>query len=661
MASSVASRPVLPRNHSRVPGGFDTDDEFSPVKGAFDRSESDHEGLHDSSARHEVEQNGGTPPQQRELDIRSPGEGEGSSTLDEKEMRRHLMDVESSFLPEKSPVASKDRSGADDTFVFGSSHSEHHRSEEHDPSQVSKSPDTPPEYYQTPAPGNDRDLPEHQRAGTEYGDQANTSSLETMSSSPTAAAAARTISRVVSLASMTGYETADEQRPTTLGLEEAHQANNDESTPKNIYLPSKMSSRPGSPTPTRPNFDLVSEDATNGDIDDGKSTSLQNPRKRPKHLNNRYASQRSSYSSYTSRTTTSTEGASELTVGAEYALQTGGAAPFGSSSVERPRNELARSLSLGSMASGISALSDGEDRSRFIGTVQDGLGSLAEEEISPLADKMSRSRIDELSVPLTPRALSRSSHTTTTESTAGQHQQGSSYDRQSNASPDRRNGLPTPATSRAKNLTLKEQGSTIDKLQKENWDLKMKIHYLDKALDVRSEEGVKAMISENVELKTQKLNAARELRNQKRLVRELESRLKETQERASAQLREAMENAHATSRDGESKAELESEVIFLRERVETHEVEIEKLRHEGAAKEAEKRQLAQAVRSMTERRSTGSDIGIREEMVCSTCPTCIIGLTQSTRICGKIFSRLRLHVESKLTKTIRKCARSFGG
>ena len=57
-------------------------------------------------------------------------------------------------------------------------------------------------------------------------------------------------------------------------------------------------------------------------------------------------------------------------------------------------------------------------------------------------------------------------------------------------------------------------------------------------------------------------------------------------------------------------------MLYMRERVETYQVEVEKLRQESAAKDVEKRRLAEVLKSMNERRAGGSDVGIREEMVC---------------------------------------------
>ena len=76
-------------------------------------------------------------------------------------------------------------------------------------------------------------------------------------------------------------------------------------------------------------------------------------------------------------------------------------------------------------------------------------------------------------------------------------------------------------------LTLKEQGSTIDRLQKENFDLKLKIHFLDKALTERSDENVQATIAENAELKVKLTNLEKEKRALRKMVSDLEASMKE--------------------------------------------------------------------------------------------------------------------------------------
>jgi predicted nucleic acid-binding Zn-ribbon protein len=181
------------------------------------------------------------------------------------------------------------------------------------------------------------------------------------------------------------------------------------------------------------------------------------------------------------------------------------------------------------------------------------------------------------------------------------------YDKERNVSPERKAGMPTPGGSRVKALSLKEQSNLIDKLQKENWKLKLKLYFMDQTIAERSDESVKAMISENVELKTLKFSNTKEIRNLKRTIRELEYKIKERDE-ALAKERENQRNASFS----EQSQDLENEVSYLRERVESYEIEIDKLRTDNATKEGEKRRLAEMVNMSGDRSRVGSDGGSRE-------------------------------------------------
>jgi hypothetical protein len=161
-------------------------------------------------------------------------------------------------------------------------------------------------------------------------------------------------------------------------------------------------------------------------------------------------------------------------------------------------------------------------------------------------------------------------------------------------------------------MTLKEQSSTIDRLSKENFDLKMRIHFLNEALNKRSEEGIKEMISENVELKSDKMQLQKENRGMKRTIRNLEKQLKDIQ----ASKGVAVDTEGDTSEDDKRNDIEEQELIFLRERIETYEVEIERLRTESMARESEKRRLAQIVKTMGGNKTASSEAGAREERVC---------------------------------------------
>lgn len=646
MANPPTLRPSLSRHQSRVPGGFDTDDELSPIKTSFEYGEINDGSESYVSAGERMGHADSSILRASSDGERSRGETE-HSTLDEQEMRRKLMDMEPSFLPELSPAGPRGEPGIDDTLAFGSPQvqstdagttpessrqlaSRTRETQGHsDDYRTPQSPATPPEWYKTPAPGRDEDARSDDNAGNGVDNEhVKISSLETMSSSPTAAAAARTVSRVVSLASLGGYETADEESPSK-PLDKSTDklgstiVDRDDATPQQNHLPAQFSSQSGSPTPTRPSVLQDLEDPSNGDVDE-EPHSKRSPRKRPK-LTSRFSSQRSSYSSHTSHTTTSTEGASDITLGAEYALQTGGAAPFGSSGSSRPHMELSRTISLGSMASGISALSDGEEHLRNLGSAADNLDSLPEEEDSSFKHHMAMEKSGQPSFPHTPRVASRSLNTPT-DTVIAQHVRDVQVpgtvardfrERFKAASPDRRNGLPINAIERTgKSLTLKEQSSTIDRLQKDNFDLRLKITFLNQKLNQRSEEGIQTLVSENVELRTYKFKSSREIRQLKISIKMLEKKIQEKEAQIAAQEKEVQDHANARGTDDERVTELETEVLFLREREESYKTDIEKLRQNCAAKEGEKRRLAEVVKAWGERRNGGSDIGAREEVVC---------------------------------------------
>ena len=623
---ATPTRPTVPRQVSRVPGGFDTDEDLSPIKTSFDHADTEN---HESSLQSQA--TSATHAHTREDSLNAPsedgrstmaGEGDGDTFLQEKEMRMRLEDVDSTFLPELSPATyTKTNDSADFSQLqrnFDAATDQQASEEENvqsvspvhwDQDDMTHSPATPPEMYQTPAPGREelqsRDSPDAEIINHGH---YNTSSLETMSSSPTAAAAARTVSRAVSMASVDrGYETADDSKggialePSSPGAE-----TDDQLTPRKARVPSTSILRPNSPTSTKHSDPNDLDEATYA------SSSMQPP-SRPKFLNSRMASQRSSYSS---RATTSTEGGSEVTVGADFALQSGGAVPQGSLT-SRP-SEFSRTISLGSMASGISDISDREDRIRP--TEQD-LDTLDEEEDTAREDTLRAEGYDH-GVPQTPRTTSRNMNTPT-DTVIAQHVRDIEVpatmareyrDRHGQQSPEKRSGAPPPSARGGKSLTLKEQSSTIDRLMKENWDLKLKINFLDDALSRRSDEGVKAMISENVDLRTAKFKSAKEIRELKRTNRELERKLQDKIDELTRKAEVSIPKGAEMGPSSEEFQFMENELTYFRERVMTYEVEVEKMRHEGFAQEREKKRLAEMLKRASET-SGGADIGVHEEVV----------------------------------------------
>src|ERR1700712_5489670 len=140
-----------------------------------------------------------------------------ASAFMDKDMKRNLMDVESSFLPELEPEGAPEgvRKGVDDTYLFGGSPgngrpkgaSGHTRGKKSIAEQIreslaaqaqlteeeregSKSPATPPSAYKTPYHGN-----EHSDVDGIVDSKNSSTELENLPSSPAAAAAERTQSR----------------------------------------------------------------------------------------------------------------------------------------------------------------------------------------------------------------------------------------------------------------------------------------------------------------------------------------------------------------------------------------------------------------------------------------------------------------------------------
>lgn len=293
--------------------------------------------------------------------------------------------------------------------------------------------------------------------------------------------------------------------------------------------------------------------------------------------------------------------------------------PIGGSLNSRP-SLVSRSVTLGSMASAITEPSDGEDNSKPANDALDGLDTLDEEDEPNIRNVMKENRKTD-DGPQTPQGNHHTLHTPT-ETVIAQHVRDVQVpatmarefqDRFRPDSPEKRNGAPTPLASRhGKSMTLKEQSNTIDKYMKLNWDLQLKITFLNQALNQRSDEGVKAMISENVELNTMRVNLAKEIRELKRSIRALERDLERKNDDLVKMTKEARQAEARAGPSAQECQDMENEISYLRERVSTYEVNFEKLRHDSIRQDSEKRRMAEILKSVSRR--GGSDIGIREEL-----------------------------------------------
>lgn len=152
----------------------------------------------------------------------------------------------------------------------------------------------------------------------------------------------------------------------------------------------------------------------------------------------------------------------------------------------------------------------------------------------------------------------------------------------------------TPNFGRAKNeLSLKEQNSRIDKLSKENFDLKLKIHYLYQALQDRSEEGVKELISKNADLQTDVVKFRKENQTMRKRIRELEKDLRHRDDGSSAVRTNADESEDAMSSRSFRQAQLEDEVVYLRDRMQALEDDNGRLRLLNARRKMDQKQTGE--------------------------------------------------------------------
>ncbi|CEJ94833.1 hypothetical protein VHEMI10342 [[Torrubiella] hemipterigena] len=464
-------------------------------------------------------------------------------TISEEAVRQHFQDVESSFLPTLSPIptgTTGPNPGADDTFLFDSP-------QKTDPKQSSD-------------------------ADTTLASQT-ISNLENLDSSPTAAAAARTISRAVSMASTAARNTTqyDETGVDTQG--------------------DSFVSNGGS-------FDgrLGSSNAQSDMLDAGNTPGFGLRTRRPKYVRSRFASQRSSTSSFITNPESQEGSDATASFDVDFALQTGGAMPsFGAS--RQVSNPMPRSISIGSMASGLGIDDYADNNGRHLGTVRE-------------VESPSRGRSTE-DLLKTPKP-SRDNLNAPTDTVIAQHVKNVHVPESMAKEFKFKNNLETPykpaslssagTTSRAgKNLTLKEQSSTIERLSKENFDLKLKVMFLSDRLDKLSEEGIKEMISENVELKTNLAVLQRDNKMLRKRVKELEKKIKDDEERPNTSQSATSSGGHTVKMSEEEAYEREQELLFLRERVEEYAIEVERLRSESLARESEKRSLTDIVKSLSER------------------------------------------------------------
>lgn len=579
-------------------------------------------------------------------------EDQDGSVFMDREMKRQLMDIESSFIPE-APVQAAPapvQSGVDDTYLFGGSPGnvrplspvvegdtslqrvmanleELTKPKKKQPKKLEvRSGDTPtkpqvessfiPEEPPTPADAYKTPAVRRLSFSEDTSLDATASTPEVAPSSPSAAAARRNKSRSIAETSekaVTEQPATTEHEPSSDALaKDTDYSQRPTSSASTVKAPDFTQMEEGSSLST--NHETSTESAA--ELTHSTATTSSRLSQRPTFLQHRHSSQRSSVSSLTNRSDVSGDGTSIASLGADYSLQTGGAIPR-SSGPTRQSMGLSRLPSLGSIASSMSAYSDIHpwEKNRSISTnsltgymqLDGSLGRL-EEEVSSNGN------------PETPRAPS-VQQSAPTDTVITRHVQdiqvpdtiAREFRAKHSRSPDKRH-MATPFTRSKHNLTLKEQNSKIDKLSKENFDLKLKIHFLDQALQNRSDEGVKEMISKNVQLQTDLATEKKDNQSLRRKLKDLERRLK-AQEDGRAAGKEVGSGSDGDKSDSSRQAELEEEIEFLRERLESTETIVEQWQQEALQKEADNRRMADYIKTMREKSPNGEPAGVDEAVI----------------------------------------------
>jgi chromosome segregation ATPase len=148
-------------------------------------------------------------------------------------------------------------------------------------------------------------------------------------------------------------------------------------------------------------------------------------------------------------------------------------------------------------------------------------------------------------------------------------------------------------------LSLREQEQIIDKIEKENFGLKLKIHFLEEALRKAGPGFSEAALKENTELKVDKVTMQRELHRYRKTLTSAERDL-ETYRQQILEMQQKVKQKHANEGQREeierlqrALEEREAEVEDLREQIlaaERDDAEVEKLRDQTGDLEADLRE-----------------------------------------------------------------------
>ncbi|KAJ5235296.1 uncharacterized protein N7469_004464 [Penicillium citrinum] len=142
------------------------------------------------------------------------------------------------------------------------------------------------------------------------------------------------------------------------------------------------------------------------------------------------------------------------------------------------------------------------------------------------------------------------------------------------------------------NMTLKEQERIIDRLDKDNWNLKLKIHYLEEQIEKAGPEFNTLALKENTELKVARLTMQRDISRYKKNLLQAERDLEDYRQ----QLVEMKERSRRKHTDEEVQREMDA----MREEIDSRDNEIRELREELRLSKDEKSQEAEKLRDEVE-------------------------------------------------------------
>jgi chromosome segregation ATPase len=157
------------------------------------------------------------------------------------------------------------------------------------------------------------------------------------------------------------------------------------------------------------------------------------------------------------------------------------------------------------------------------------------------------------------------------------------------------------SNAKGNNLTLRDQEKHIDNLKKENFNIKLKVHFLEERLAQLAPDQVEAALKQNINLKIEVQQRGMELKKVRKLVLELENELQRIQrgdvartsrereleallEKRERDLRRRLSSEHGQDDDGalreaeERNAELEEELENVRSLLEENMDELERLK-----------------------------------------------------------------------------------